>query len=62
MIPYVLQQASSSVCRDCHKYLKLLIEKGEVQFFNLPAFYICFDCKKVFQVGIGELELIKENE
>ena len=75
MIPYVLQQSTISTCKQCYQYLKLLIEEGghsghsikdvikgpdgyEVPR-DLPAFFICFNCKKVFQAGFGELELIK---
>ena len=58
MIPYVLQQATSSSCKYCHGYVFLLIEKdpNEIERMYAPAFYICFHCEKVFQVGVGEVE------
>jgi hypothetical protein len=35
----------------------LLIEKG-TNPIDTPVFFICFECKRVFQAGIGELEPI----
>ncbi len=70
MIPYVLQRTTSSRCKNCNEYVELLIQEGDFDYTlclnaahaNLPAFFICFDCRKVFQAGVGELELIRIEE
>ena len=62
MIPYVLQQSTSSRCKNCNEYVELLIERETSPRISPPIFFICFDCKKVFQAGVGELELIKVEE
>lgn len=78
MIPYVLQESTSSRCKHCKGYVKLLIEEGKHSGYSitdvikgpygyevprdLPAFFICFNCNKVFQAGLGELELVKGEE
>jgi len=60
---YVIQGTGKSRCKYCNRPVHLLIEKDPnlFRFDSLPMFYICFDCKKVFQVGIGEVERA-ENE
>lgn len=51
---YVLQLDEKSICKYCGKYIELLC----TQWVSLRKawFYICFDCRKVFQVGKGEVE------
>jgi hypothetical protein len=49
------------MCKHCEQYLFLLIEKG-VNVLNTPVFFICFDCRKVYQAGVGELEPINTEE
>jgi hypothetical protein len=39
----------------------LLIEK-DVNPIVLPIFFICFDCGRVFQAGVGELKPIDPEE
>jgi len=56
---YVIQETAKSRCKYCNKPVHLLIEKDPqltFQFDPFPMFYICFDCKKVFHIGIGEVE------
>jgi hypothetical protein len=48
---YILQNLSGSICPYCKKYVYLLI--GENIEKRKPAFYICFDCETVFEVGVG---------
>lgn len=62
MIKYVLQSTSLSSCNHCDKHLKLLIEAeiDEVSYvdpMDRPTFFICFNCNRVFQAGVGELKL-----
>lgn len=50
---YVIQKTEKSFCVNCRSNLHLLchedMKKGE------PAFYICFTCKSVREVGKGEI-------
>ena len=55
---YVLQRAGKSYCKYCDESVYLLIEDEAYQ--ACPAFYICFDCQKVFHVGVGEVEFISD--
>jgi len=57
MLQYVLQKTTSSFCNDCEKNVYLLIEKYPNPGVN-AIFYICFDCEKVSQAGVGPLEPI----
>ena len=56
---YVLQKAGKSYCKYCDESVYLLIEKDS-GFLPHPVFYICFDCEKVFHVGVGEVEFISD--
>jgi uncharacterized protein with PIN domain len=55
MIIYVLQESDKSRCKYCNRYVHLLIEKEASAQYS-PIFFICFDCRRVFQAGIGEVE------
>jgi hypothetical protein len=55
---YVLQKSKKSYCKYCTGYVHLLIEKHS-GFGPTPTFYICFECKRVFHVGIGEVERVE---
>lgn len=46
---YVLQLAEKSHCKDCGSVVSLLIKYDG----NGPAFYVCWQCKTVAQVGKG---------
>ena len=50
---YVIQLASSSHCPNCKKTVDLLCGEG-VKFD--PAFYICWGCRTVAQVGVGPVQ------
>lgn len=49
--PYVLQMDEKSICKYCGKHVELLAPS----FTKGRMFYICFDCRKVFEVGVGEV-------
>lgn len=53
---YVLQLASQSHCKYCRNPVRLLCNQAGWIDRSHPAFYICFTCNKVFQVGVGEVE------
>lgn len=52
---YVIQKASMSHCPDCNDAVDLLCPAG-FEAWAIPTFYICWACKKVFQVGMGPVE------
>lgn len=51
---YILQKVEKSYCPKCHHLVYLLCDgdfkKGK------PAFYICFDCKYIGEVGVGAVK------
>ena len=51
---YVLQHAEKSICPKCQKYLELLCHEWAGPRRE-RAFYICFDCRVVYEVGKGEV-------
>jgi len=55
MTKYVLQKAEGSYCPKCHKIPYLLVNEDVKPDI---AFYICFDCKFIGQVGVGEVRFI----
>jgi len=54
MILYTLQESTSSRCKECSRYVHLLIEKNPSPR-DTPVFFICFECAMVSQAGVGEL-------
>jgi predicted RNA-binding Zn-ribbon protein involved in translation (DUF1610 family) len=54
---YVLQKTEKSFCPGCGKPVYLLCQ-DDVKFH--PAFYICFDCTFVGQVGIGKVNVVSD--
>jgi uncharacterized protein with PIN domain len=53
---YIMHLIEKSVCPQCHKHVELLCEEYHIKK-GLPAmFYICFDCRKVYEVGVGEVK------
>jgi hypothetical protein len=50
---YVIQKTDGSYCPKCYQLLDLLIKDKPSK--EEPMFYICFDCVKVFQIGVGEV-------
>lgn len=55
MSKYLLQLAEGTTCPGCHSTVYLLIRvDGKVG--GLPAFYICFACRTVAEVGKGPVE------
>lgn len=58
---YVIQQTEKSNCHVCGKPLYLM-SNWNMQKDNPPAFYICFDCKSIREVGVGIVRPLKEDE
>jgi hypothetical protein len=56
MQKYHLTPTGNSRCPQCDKYVALLATDG-----NDPAFYICFSCKFVRQVGVGPKTSVTSN-
>jgi hypothetical protein len=52
---YILQKTGGSFCPKCNNEVYLLCDK--VFKKGAPAFFICFDCKTVAQVGKGPVEM-----
>lgn len=52
-IDYVIQKTTGSYCLECEDLLYLLIPQYAS---TKPKFYICFDCRLVFEVGKGKVE------
>ena len=51
---YVLQEASKTRCPICTHRVDLLIQG--LPNGHRPAFYVCWDCREVFQIGQGRVE------
>lgn len=47
---YILVSTTQSYCPDCHVTVDLLCH---ADIIRAASFYICFICRKVFQVGVG---------
>jgi len=52
MSPYILIEADSSICPECHQPVYLLTTDT---LSNNPSFFICFRCKFVGHVGVGRV-------
>jgi DNA-directed RNA polymerase subunit RPC12/RpoP len=50
--PYVLTDTEKTRCPHCGANVTLLSHARKFE----PAFYICWHCRKVFQVGVGEVQ------
>jgi uncharacterized protein with PIN domain len=51
---YIIQKANKTRCMACSEYMNLLCrEDGNM---IPPAFYICFNCKSVYRVGVGKVQ------
>lgn len=47
---YVIQKTEKSICPDCSQKVDILCrENGNMDY----GFYVCWNCKKVWQVGVG---------
>lgn len=56
---YCLVAAEKSYCPKCGRSVALLAAE-DIFATRKPAFYICFTCQHVAQVGIGPVEVITE--
>jgi hypothetical protein len=52
--PYELIKTDNSFCPLCKKTVSLLCPI-DIMPNHLPAFYICFRCKQIGQVGVGQV-------
>ncbi len=50
---YTLTTAHKSYCPQCSKTVTLL---AVLEVITKPAFYVCFDCERIGQVGVGPVE------
>lgn len=53
---YIIQDVTKSHCPNCNKTVKLLCLNDASEMHNSPAFYICFDCNFVGEIGVGRVE------
>lgn len=49
---YVITLTTKTHCPTCNKLVDLLTKNWSM---NKPMFYICWDCRKIFEVGKGEV-------
>ena len=54
MKKYVIEEVQSTRCPRCNDNVKILMEDS-ISSRTLPAFYICFPCEYVGQIGVGEV-------
>jgi len=54
---YDIIETESSFCPLCNKRIFLMSYGGNTR---LPSFYICFDCQRIAEVGVGVVEKYKE--
>lgn len=52
MKKYILSKTPKTHCLRCLKPVYMLAPED----VSSPAFYICFDCEFVGQIGVGEIE------
>jgi uncharacterized protein with PIN domain len=56
---YVMQMDEKSFCKYCGKSVELLCpDVAKFTPIRDKWFYICFDCRKVFQIGRGEVQRV----
>jgi ribosomal protein S27AE len=52
---YHILESDMSSCPTCGKHVHLLCHDSRYA----PAFFICFDCRFVGQVGVGKVEFVE---
>ncbi len=57
-ISYSWQHATTSRCPECGKHPVLLARK--LMNPRWPAFYVCFNCLEIFEIGIGKVAEAEE--
>lgn len=50
---YVIQRTQSSYCPNCSDLVYLLTDKDGKQ---VPAFYICWKCQSIAEIGKGPIK------
>jgi len=59
---YVLQPAPQTHCGLCGGTVRLLVNRQGFIDRDHPAFYLCCNCGKVSEVGVGPIPTIEEEE
>jgi len=59
--PYTTLHAESSFCSKCDKTL-ILLSRVDFELTGAAMFYICWDCRLLFEVGVGRVEEYVEPE
>lgn len=57
MSPYMLTTSSSSFCPHCQRRVKLLATES----VSPPAFFVCFPCQFIGQIGRGVVHSIADD-
>jgi DNA-directed RNA polymerase subunit RPC12/RpoP len=52
---YITQPAEKSHCPQCGESVTMLCTKYE-RGSHIPWFYICWACKRIFHIGVGEVK------
>lgn len=53
---YEIQATEKSFCPDCHQPVDMMADDSTS--LSRSWFYICWACKKVFEIGVGPVERI----
>lgn len=59
MNKYELLKTEKSYCPSCNQSLELLLHNEDT---SQPAFYICFPCHYIGQIGVGPVQLPDESK
>ncbi len=54
---YILNKTEKSHCPECNQQLYMLANEN----LTKVAFYICFNCKFVGQIGVGVVKILASN-
>lgn len=54
---YILQDSDKSFCSECGETVSLLAHKDFKE--KKPAFFICFNCKTIGEVGVGRVKNVE---
>lgn len=55
---YVIQKTDKSTCPLCGNKVRLLCDENMRK--GKPAFYICFKCEFVGEIGVGDVHTVKD--
>lgn len=51
---YLIHTADWSICPQCKKKVEMLARARRLQ--TAPSFWICWDCRRVWQIGRGPVQ------